>query len=183
MKHTITPVLAALCLSALSACGSETKTDTATVAANSDHATLVDAIADTADLATVSAALKATGIASALEGKGTYTLLAPTDAAFATLGDKGKLLAQPDQQAASAAILRNHLLPGALNAKDIGAAIDAAGGKVTMRTMGSGSVTFSRDGDAIVVKGPDGAEAKLTDTAIAAGNGVALPVDGLISTI
>lgn len=176
--------LAAVSLAALSACGSnDTPAAAASGAAAAENTgAMTSALDGAAEMKTLSGALKSTGLAGVLEGPGGYTLLAPTDTAFAALGDKAKLLSQPDQQAALAAILRNHMLPGALDTQDIAKAIDGAGGKpVTMRTLGSGTVTFAKDGDSIVVTGDGGAKAKVGASAIKAGNNSALPLDTVLT--
>ncbi len=129
-------------------------------------------------------ALTATGMDGVFSGKGDYTVLAPSDAAFNGLGDKAAALTAPEQKAALAAILRDHVIPGTLTATDIGKAIDAASGKaVTMRTVGTGSVTFTRDGSAIAVASADGAKARITGDGSVGSNGAILPTDGILKKI
>ena len=64
------------------------------------------------------AAIKTAGLTETLEGKGPYTVFAPTDAAFAKL-PKDKLDALLKDQAKLKAILTYHVLPGAFNAAQL----------------------------------------------------------------
>lgn len=173
--------IAALSLVPLAACSSEADTSAAGASETADEAgtgTLAAAIAADDKLSTIANALKETGLDEVFSGKASYTLLAPEDDAFASLGDKGKELTS--QPAAMAAVLRDHTLPGYFEMADIAAAIDAKGGPVEMPTMGGHKITFSRDGETIVAKGEDGGTARLVDHANRAENGIALPIDGLL---
>jgi hypothetical protein len=49
-----------------------------------------------------------------------------------------------------------------------------------MRTMAGSLVTFTRDGDTIVVTAADGSSARMTGQEVLASNGVLQPVDGLL---
>lgn len=175
--------LAALGLIALSACDRAANSDPAASGNVADSGgSLPSALSAVPSMSRVSALLGSTGLTSIFDGTGGYTLLAPSDAAFTALGEKGALLDQPEQQAASAAILRAHLVPGTLSADDIGKAIDASGGQaVSMRTLGGGTVRFTRDGAEILVSGASGSKAILAGSTIRAGNNAALPIDAVLS--
>lgn len=158
--------------------------DSSTTAAVTPNGTLLSGLEGDPHLSTVTSALKSTGIAGVFDGKASYTLIAPTDEAFARLGDAGKQLAKPEQKAALAAILRDHIVPGYLTAQDISKAIAAAGGRpVRMRTMGTGRLSFTRSGSDIVVTARDGSTGKLVGEAIAGKTGIALPVDTVLKKV
>lgn len=131
---------------------------------------------------TIAEAIKDTGLQGIFEGKGSYTLLAPHDDAFDALGESGKELTRSDGRPALAALLRDHLITGYLTPQDIGAAISASGnGRVTMRTLGGADLIFSKDGDAITVTAPDGAQASIIENgSISAGGSIAIPVDAIL---
>ena len=177
--------LAAASLLALAGCSksSDSGDNQASPSSAPSGKTLAEAIADTEDLSTVSNALKDTGLAQVFDGAGSYTMLAPTDAAFAKLGDAGKSLSQPDNKAEMAAILRDHIVPGYLTPDDIKAAIDAQHGSAKVATMGDHKLTFTRSGDGLEVAGEDGSKAALAGDALKAGNGVAIPVDGVLKKL
>lgn len=128
------------------------------------------------------AVLSNAGLDTVLDGTGPYTVFAPAEAALAPTGDAD--FASEALRAQSVALLRAHIVPGALTRADIGAAIDAADdGSVEMRTMAGGLLTFSRDAGVIVVTADDGAVGRLTADERVAGNGVIQPVDGLLVTL
>lgn len=184
MKHII-HLLAAGALLALPACSKPAATSdaTATEAVKSDKS-LGDMIGGDGQFKTLAASLKSTGLEGVFTGKGDYTLLAPTDAAFTALGDKAAELTAPDQMAALAAVLRSHVVPGMLTTADIGKAIDANGGKpISMRTMGTGSVSFARSGSGLTVTADDGSAAKLSGEGMSASNGTVLPIDAVLKKL
>lgn len=155
-----------------------TGTASATTAATSKQ-TLLSALG-TGDLGTFKQAIETAQLGSLFEGPASYTVLAPTDDAFAALGDQGNALLQPDQRALLVAVLRYHLLPGHLDTAAIEKALAAKNGPVTMTTLGEGTVTFAKDGDGIVVTGSDGGKARLVTSATQASNGVVLPIDSVL---
>ena len=119
------------------------------------------------------------GLTSVLEGVGPYTVFAPADAAF-TAGGAATDLTDESLRAQSAALLRAHIVPGALTREDIAAAIQRDGGEVQMRTMANTLLTFSRDGEAITVTAENGAKGRLMGEERLASNGVLQPVDALL---
>jgi uncharacterized surface protein with fasciclin (FAS1) repeats len=69
---------------------------------------------------TLAAALKAAGLVETLQGKGPYTVFAPTDEAFAKLpeGTVEELL-KPENKKRLTAILTYHVVPGKVLAADV----------------------------------------------------------------
>lgn len=131
------------------------------------------------DLDALEAAVSAAGLETVLAGVGPYTVFAPTDAAFEAAGGP---LTGADLKAQNAALVRAHIVPGALTRQDIAAALDAGGADgVQMRTMAGDLLTFGRDGGTIVVTAPDGARARLAGEQSAASNGVIQPVDAVLA--
>lgn len=142
--------------------------------------TLAAALSAEERLDTLQEAMERSGLAGVFDGPASYTILAPEDAAFAALGKDGTALFEDAQRPVLVAILRDHLLPGHLTRKSIGAAIDRSGGPVTMTSLGQNEVTFARSDDAITVSTGDGATARIAGTAIAANNGVVIPLDTVL---
>lgn len=163
------------------ACGGGAKDGEGSPAAKPTDATLAAEISSAPGLAIVSAGLKSTGLGTVFDGAAPYTLLAPDDDAFGALGAAGTALQQPQNTAALAAILRDHILPGYVTVSDIEAALKASGGKpVKMKTMGDSEVSFSREDDALIVSTADGARARIDSTATPASNGVVIPIDAVL---
>ena len=163
--------LAPLAVLLLAACGDGAeKTATGeTAAAGPSQKTLNAALSGSMKKVVENASLS-----TVLEGVGPYTLLAPPDAALSGFTD-------PAMKAEDAALVRAHLLPGAVTRADIGTAIDAAAAKkVEMRTMAGGLVTFTRDGEAIVAAAENGTSARLTGAEGVQSNGVLQPIDGVL---
>ena len=185
MTRKLFTALAAGSLAVLGACSQEADdaSDTAAGSTEPSNDTLAVALGDAEGMETVSAALGDAGLAQVFDGAGSYTILAPSDAAFEKLGDTGKALLEPDQRAAMAAVLRDHIVVGYLEPSDIETAIEAKGGAVEARTMAGHVVTFSKEGDGIMVTSEDGSRAMLSGDAVRASNGVALPVDGVLKKL
>jgi transforming growth factor-beta-induced protein len=116
---------------------------------------------------TLVAAVKAAGLVGALQGKGPFTVFAPTDEAFAKLpaGTVESLLKDPK---ALANILLYHVVPGAVKA-------EAVKDGLTAKTLQGSPVTFKvTDGKAMI----DGANIVATD--VMASNGVIHVIDSVI---
>ncbi|KHK92468.1 fasciclin domain-containing protein [Novosphingobium malaysiense] len=174
---------------ALAACsGGSTPSSDASLAPVQDltpeSQSVASALDNTDGLQTMAEALKETGIAGVFQGKGSYTLLAPEDDAFAALGDAGKELMASSDHAALAALIRDHILPGYLTPQDLGAAIDHSNnGQVTMATLSGDTLTFTRSDEGIVVTGSDGSQATLDGDPVASETSIAIPINGVLKKI
>lgn len=144
--------------------------------------TLTASLNEAEDLTTVAELISDANLAAVFDGASAYTVLAPTDAAFAELGEGIGQLSPDGDTAPLVALLRSHIVTGHLRPGDLRAALKGASdGEVEMASVGSDPVTFTLDGDAIVARGPDGAQARLlVDQAVEANNGVLIPIDGLL---
>ena len=180
----VATALAAATLATLSACNDGAEDNQAQASAEPTEKTLAALVADADGLSTVSGALSDAGLAQVFDGAASYTLLAPQDAAFDKLGEAGDDLRGAEQRPAMVAVLRDHIVPGYLTPDDIRAAIDRSGGDgAKMRTMGDHIVTFTKDGNAIVVTHEDGSTARIAGDALLGGNGVVLPLDSVLKKV
>lgn len=162
----------------LAGCSQETAVSEAAETASGE--TLAAVIGGAPELSTLSGALSEAGLAEVFDGPGSYTLLAPVDAAFAP-ADEG--LSGEENRAALVAVLRGHILPGHLTPDAIRKAIADSQGPVTMTTLDDGEVTFAANGQTITVSGSDGSKAAIEGEALVASNGVVLPLGGLVKKI
>lgn len=171
---------AAAAVLGLAACGgNDDKAAPGDAAARSDR-TLAAVVSDSGSMGTLERVVANAGLNTVLEGTGPYTVFAPTDASFTAAG--GSDLGEEAMKAQAAALLRAHIVPGALTRADIEAAIARNGsGTAEMRTMANTLLTFSRDGDAVVVTGEGGARGRLAGQETVAANGVVQPVDGVLA--
>ena len=142
--------------------------------------TLVEVLGNQSQLSTLAKAIKDAELASVFDGKASYTLLAPDNDAFAKLGDKASQMMTPEQRPVLMGLLRQHILPGFVEPQDIAKAIARKGGPVTMTTLGGTDVTFSKQGDTIVVANAAGSKAAFVDTATGAKNGAVIPIDTVL---
>lgn len=185
MHRSISLPLCVLAAAALTACGGA-KSDTAVPAETAEvsSGTLAGSVANAPGMSTVAGALKGTGLAGVFDGSAPYTLLAPDDDAFGKLGDTGKTLKAPENGAAMAEVLKAHILPGYVTVADLDAALKNAKGKpVKMTTMAGGEVSFARTGADLTVTAADGSVAKVDGKEVAASNGVAIPIDGVLKKV
>ncbi len=159
-----------------------------TAAANSStgeatsDAKLAALVAGNGELERVNRMIGNAGMDDLLAGVGPYTLFAPTNSALDGLGEgRADGLAGEGMGPQAAALLRAHIVPGTLTRRDLAAAIENAGGKpVRMRTMADTMLTFTKEGDAIVVASDDGARARVTGQEGIGANGAVQPVDGVL---
>lgn len=140
------------------------------------QATIVETAVAAGNFKTLVAAVKAAGLVETLNGKGPFTVFAPTDAAFAKLpAGTLEMLLKPENKAKLAAILTYHVVPGSVKAADV-VKLKYAG------TVNGQRVDIKVDGAKVTVDG-----ATVTATDIACSNGVIhvidaviLPVDGTV---
>jgi uncharacterized surface protein with fasciclin (FAS1) repeats len=118
---------------------------------------------------TLVAAVKAAGLVETLKGPGPFTVFAPTDAAFAKLpeGTVENLL-KPENKERLQSILKYHVVPGKVMARDV-VKLDSA------KTVQGQSVTIKTDNGTVMID-----DAKVTKADIAASNGVIHVVDSVI---
>lgn len=178
MRRALTP-LAVLLLAACGGDDDKTAAGDAAEQAQPSSQTLAATLKGGDGFGTLGETATNAGLTSVLEGVGPYTVFAPADAAF-TAGGTATDFTDESLRAQSAALLRAHIVPGALTRADIAAAIQREGGEVQMRTMANTLLTFSRDGEAIVVSAENGARGRLTGEEQLASNGVLQPVDAVL---
>lgn len=140
-------------------------------------ATVVELAASNADFSTLVAAVKAANLAETLSSEGPFTVFAPTNEAFAAaleaLGlSAEELLASPDL----AAILTYHVVPSAVFAQDLVAAIEAGNGELSVTTVNGADITFSVVDGVVTLNG----SARVVATDLVAGNGVVHVIDAVI---
>lgn len=166
--------IAALALAACNNAGGETGTP------EPADQTLSAALSSDGEFDTLDEVITNAGLEAVLDGVGPYTVIAPVNAAF-TSGDAAVDFTHAEMRAQGAELVRAHLLPGAVTREDLNAAI-AHGGQAgaSLRTMSDEVLTFTRDGDTIVVTADDGSTARLTGEEFLASNGVIQPIDGLL---
>jgi len=161
-------------------------------ASNNSDATQPEAAQKAAGDTTIAASLdqngkffqaaKAVGLDATLAGPGPYTVLVPTDDAFAKV--KSDALANPTDaknRAEITRILTYHILPGVMLADDIGKAVDNGKGKAILATMGGEMLTATKEGGKIVLTDSGGAKATITQADEKHSNGVVHHIDSVLT--
>lgn len=179
LRASVATALAGIALT-LAACSGDAQGDGSSAPATSNQ-TLATVFANSDRFDTTASALSDTGLAGVFDGPGTYTVLAPDDEAFAALGAPGGQLMVPEQRAVLVALLRNHIIPGQLDAASVRDAIARKQGPVEMRTLGDGKVSFALDGEALVVTGHGNRATIDPDGQVIASNGTVLPIDAVLA--
>ncbi len=178
-KLTTGAALAALLL--LGACNDKSASDAPASAPAKEaagKATIADGLGDAAKFA---AAAKASGLDGTLAGVGPYTVLVPSDAAFDKLpAGAVDALMKEDARAELTGVLTYHILPGTILAADIAKAIDTGKGKTLLATMGGGTLTAVKEGDAIIITDGAGTRAKVTGADEQKSNGVIHRIDAVL---
>src|SRR5579885_1671537 len=133
------------------------------------------------DHTTLVAAVKAAGLVDTLEGKGPFTVFAPTNDAFAKLpaGTVDTLL-KPENKGQLTQVLTYHVVPGRITAGDLMEMIKKGGGKATLKTVEGEDLTFEMKDGAIWVWDGKGDAAKITIKNVMQSNGVIHVIDTVL---
>lgn len=177
MRKLLIAGTAALSLG-LSGCGDGGKSGNDTTAQVSGKVGL-DAIEDAEGLSTAAKMLKEAGLEKMLEGRGSYTIFAPSDEAFASLPEEQrKALEAEEGRPQLVALLRQHMASGYLTTEDIAKnAADADG--LTLASLGAAPIAVRAQDKAILLGAGDDA-ARVIGDPVAAGNNIVYRIDRLI---
>ncbi|PIF34824.1 putative surface protein with fasciclin (FAS1) repeats [Flavobacterium sp. 9] len=142
---------------------------------------IIENAVNSKDHTTLVAAVKAAGLVETLQGKGPFTVFAPTNEAFAKLpaGTVDTLL-KPENIKTLQTILTYHVAAGKWNASDIAKAIKAGKGKATIKTVSGGSLTAWMQGKDLYISDESGNKAKVTIADVNQSNGVIHVVDTVL---
>jgi uncharacterized surface protein with fasciclin (FAS1) repeats len=126
------------------------------------------------DHTTLVAAVKAAGLVDTLEGKGPFTVFAPTNAAFGKLpAGTVDTLVKPENKATLTKILTYHVVPGKLEASDL------TDGK-KLKTVQGEELTVKRSGDTVMIIDAKGGSSTVTIPNVNQSNGVIHVVDTVL---
>lgn len=125
------------------------------------------------DHTTLVAAVKAAGLVKTLEGKGPFTVFAPTNEAFEAL-PKGtvRTLLEPRNRAVLRKILTCHVVAGDLTSGRLEKQIKMDGGHYRMKTVGGCRLTAMEKGGKFMIKDERGDVADVTIPDVMQSNGV-----------
>lgn len=169
-KHIlkVTLLAAAFTLTPSVIAGDDKPSKSYTTTASTAGKDLVAVAAGADEFKTLVAAVKAAGLVETLQGKGPFTIFAPTDAAFAKLpaGTVENLL-KPENKEQLVAILAYHVVPAKVMAADV----------KTMKapTVNGKELSINVEGGKVTVD-----NAKVIKTDVAANNGVIHVIDTVV---
>lgn len=142
---------------------------------------IIENAVNSKDHTTVVAAVKAAGLVETLQGKGPFTVFAPTNAAFDKLpmGTVETLL-KPENLKMLQTILTYHVVAGKMNADDIAKAIKMGNGKATMKAVSGGTLTAWMKGKKMYITDEKGGMSEVTIADVNQSNGVIHVVDTVL---
>lgn len=134
---------------------------------------IVENAMNSKDHTTLVAAVKAAGLVETLQGKGPFTVFAPTNAAFDKLpAGTVEMLVKPENKAMLTKILTYHVVPGRISAKDLWMWTKKNGGKYMAKTVEGEELTFWTKDKDMYITDAQGNSAKITIADVNQSNGV-----------
>lgn len=161
-----------------------TDTTMADAGVNADAATgtIVDVARSNPDFSTLVTAVTAADLGGTLSGAGSYTVFAPTNAAFDKLprATRDELMS-PAGKADLASILTYHVVEGEQFAAALTQAITAAGADgARLTTVNGATLTARSSGGRVTLTDAAGNTANVTQTDVDASNGVIHAIDTVL---
>jgi uncharacterized surface protein with fasciclin (FAS1) repeats len=136
---------------------------------------------NSADHTTLVAAVSAAGLVETLQGAGPFTVLAPTNTAFAELpAETIQALLQPQNKDRLAQILTCHVVPVEAFSSDIVGMIQADGGTHAVQTVGGCVLQASVQNGSVVLTDEQGRSATVTIADVDQSNGVIHVIDRVL---
>lgn len=153
----------------------------ATTLAFGQKSDIVEVAMSSENHTTLVAAIKAADLVQPLQGKGPFTVFAPTNAAFDKLPDGTvEELLKPENKNKLAAILKYHVIPGKLTAEKVLAAIKEGKDGAVLTTLQGEKLQAYTDGGKVYLKDAAGNKAMVSATDLTGTNGVIHVIDTVL---
>jgi uncharacterized surface protein with fasciclin (FAS1) repeats len=142
---------------------------------------IVENAVNSKDHTTLVAAVKAAGLVETLQGKGPFTVFAPTNAAFTKLpaGTVDTLL-KPENKGQLTGVLTYHVVAGKMTAQDLVAKVKEGGGKATLKTVQGATLTVMPSGNTLTITDQKGGKSTVSIADVMQSNGVIHVVDTVL---
>jgi uncharacterized surface protein with fasciclin (FAS1) repeats len=142
---------------------------------------IVENAINSQDHTTLVAAVKAAGLVETLEGKGPFTVFAPTNSAFAKL-PAGAVdnLVKPENKSTLAKILTYHVIAGKVDSKELTQLIKKGKGTATLSTVEGGKLWVMEKDGKLWLKDEKGNVAQITISDVYQSNGVIHVIDTVV---
>lgn len=139
---------------------------------------IIENAVNSKDHTTLVAAVKAAGLVETLEGKGPFTVFAPTNEAFEKLpAGTVETLLKPENKEKLTGILTYHVVAGKYTAAKLAGEIKSGGGSAELKTVNGEKLTAKMSGDSIELTDAKGGTAKVTIGDVMQSNGVIHVID------
>lgn len=166
-------VLSALVVSVFASGQAQEKSVMVGGAAMYPSRTIVENAMNSKDHTTLVAAVKAAGLVDTLQGKGPFTVFAPTNAAFDELpSGTVETLLKSDNKDTLKGILTYHVVPGNHDARALREKAKAGNGKAKLSTVSGGTLWVVDEGGTLTVRDEKGGTARITTADVRQSNGV-----------
>lgn len=142
--------------------------------------TITDLAVANENLSTLETAVVAAGLAETLAGDGPFTVLAPSNSAFANMPDGLLDAALADPNGLLTDVLLYHVIPGDLKSGNIIAAANRNGSSLEVETVGGGTLTVMVKNGKIQLQDVDGNVFNVVKQNINASNGTVHVIDGVL---
>ncbi|WP_269930942.1 fasciclin domain-containing protein [Aminobacter sp. HY435] len=142
---------------------------------------IVENAVNSKDHTTLVAAVKAAGLVETLQGKGPFTVFAPTNEAFAALpAGTVETLLKPENKDKLTKILTCHVVGAKAMSADIKKMVDDDKGAHPVKTVGGCTWTAKYDGDKVMIEDENGNVANVTIANVEQSNGVIHVIDKVL---
>lgn len=143
---------------------------------------IVENAMNSADHTTLVAAVKAAGLVETLQGKGPFTVFAPTNAAFEKLpAGTVEMLVRPENKATLTKVLTYHVVAGRYDSKKLMQLIRKGGGQAALKTVSGGTLLARMNGmNGITLTDEKGGTSNVTTADVYQSNGVIHVVDTVV---
>src|SRR5215208_1286118 len=143
---------------------------------------IVENAMNSADHTTLVAAVKAAGLVETLQGKGPFTVFAPTNSAFDKLpAGTVETLVKPENKATLTKILTYHVVAGKYDGKKLMGLIKKGGGQASLKTVSGGTLIARPNGmNGITLTDEKGGTSNVTIADVYQSNGVIHVIDTVV---
>ncbi|MBO9097136.1 MULTISPECIES: fasciclin domain-containing protein [Rhizobium] len=142
---------------------------------------IIENAVNSKDHTTLVAAVKAAGLVETLEGKGPFTVFAPTNEAFAKLpAGTVETLLKPENKAKLVKILTCHVVSGDIMASAVKKMVKDAGGEYDIKTVGGCVIKAMTKGSKVTLTDEAGGTAHVTIADVKQSNGEIHVIDAVL---
>ncbi|SHH65294.1 Uncaracterized surface protein containing fasciclin (FAS1) repeats [Chryseolinea serpens] len=142
---------------------------------------IIENAVNSKDHTTLVAAVKAAGLVETLQGKGPFTVFAPTNMAFDALpAGTVETLLKPENKAMLSDVLTYHVVAGKLDSQELMKRIKAGNGKAELTTVAGGKLWAAMEGNTLKIWDEKNNAAKITVKDVYQSNGVIEVIDKVL---